>query len=168
MIQRGLLPAFDTDRIAEALHLPPRAVIRHFRDGRRIGFIVEHLLAEWAGGELMAREGGGYDCVDASGGRWEIRCLTEAIFFCPSAMVGAGRRFDEAGFLKKLHGLRGYLIADVTAFPDVPFWQVPVEDVTDWWAAGKLGPTTRISHRRALELLDPVAPSVGLFPVEGR
>jgi hypothetical protein len=53
----------------------------------------------------------------------------------------------------KLADLKGYILADVESFPDVPFWLVPVEAVRTWWQTGKLGAGTKTSRDRVLKLL---------------
>ncbi len=69
-------------------------------------------------------------------------------------MVGSGRSFNEADFLEKLGEIKGYIVADVEAFPDVPFWIVTAEQVKAWWNSGKLGTTTKISREKAIGLLN--------------
>jgi hypothetical protein len=86
--------------------------------------------------------------------KWEVRSVSRGgIYFCPSYMVGSGRSFDEPGFLNKLQEIAGYVVSDIQQFPSIPFWSVPVAMVQEWWQQGRLGPTTKISRDRALELL---------------
>lgn len=92
--------------------------------------------------------------IDARGGRWEVRSLTDrGLYFCPSHMVGSSRRFDERGFLAKLDGIEGYLVSDIERFPNVPYWVVPTETVRGWWRARRLGATTKVSYEEARRLL---------------
>jgi len=69
-------------------------------------------------------------------------------------MVGSGRHFNETGFLKKIAGIQGYVVSDITLFPEVPYWILPVELVLAWWKTGSLGSSTKISRRTALQLLE--------------
>ncbi len=68
-------------------------------------------------------------------------------------MVGSGRSFNKEGFLEKLSEIEGYIISDIDSFPEIPFWILPKSQILNWWNAGELGTTTKISHRKALELL---------------
>jgi len=146
---------WDLDEVARALKISPADVRAYFTDGRRVSFILERRLAkEVLRGSLAKSEGAGYNVMDSQGGLWEVRSLTRGgVFFCPSYMVGKGRVFDEPGFVAKLVDLKGYILADVESFPDVPFWLVPVEAVRTWWQTGKLGAGTKTSRDRVLKLL---------------
>ena len=95
-----------------------------------------------------------YDAIDDKGGRWEVRSLSHrGVYFCPSYMVGSGRSFAEAGFLLKLDDIKGYILADVSLFPDVPFWILPVATVRQWYMSRQLGNCTKINRVKALELI---------------
>lgn len=122
---------------------------------RRVSFILERRIArEILKGILAPTEGAGFDIVDSEGGRWEVRSISRGgIYFSPSYMVGSGRRFDKDGFLSKLLEIKGYIVADIESFPQIPFWIIPSEQVLKWWNEGKLGPTTNISRKKALELI---------------
>ncbi len=147
--------SWDINAIAKALKIKPEDVREYFTDGRRVSFIVERRLArEVLKGKLAPTEGAGYDIVDSHGNKWEVRSISRGgVYFCPSYMVGSGRRFEEEGFLRKLDEIAGFIIADIESFPDIPFWIITAEQVKRWWQEGKLGTTTKISRKRALELL---------------
>ena len=109
---------------------------------------------EVLGGQLASSEGAGFDVLDRGGGKWEVRSLTKGgIYFCPSYMVGSGRRFELQGFLSKLADIEGYIVSDITAFPSIPYWKVPVDQVREWWDRGQLGTSTKISRDTARALL---------------
>ncbi len=146
---------WNLEEIAQALRITREDVRLYFTDGRRVSFVLERRLArEVLNGTLAPSEGAGYDLLDASGGKWEVRSITKGgIYFCPSYMVGSGRSFDEPGFLAKMQDIKGYVVSDVESFPDVPFWIVPVEVVRTWWQSNKLGAGTKISREKALKLL---------------
>jgi hypothetical protein len=146
---------WDLDAIATALKISREDALRYFTDGRRISFIVERrLAAEVIHGTLALSEGAGYDLLDPEGGKWEVRSVTTGgVYFCPSYMVGSGRSFAEAGFLQKLDEIKGYILADVTLFPDVPFWIVPVAIVRNWHVSRQLGSCSKINRLRALQLI---------------
>lgn len=118
---------WDINEIAKALKIRPEDVKEYFTDGRRVSFIVERRIArEVLKGELAPTEGAGYDIIDSNGGKWEVRSITKrGIYFCPSYMVGKGRHFEEDGFLKKLSEIKGFIIADVESFPNIPFGLFP-------------------------------------------
>lgn len=150
----GLL-TWNISEISSALRIGESDVREYFTDGRRVSFILERRLAhEVVKGKLAPSEGAGYDLLDSQGRKWEVRSITKGgIYFCPSYMVGSGRRFDEPGFLAKLNEIEGYIISDVESFPNVPFWILPKTTVENWWRTGKLGTSSKISRTVALNLL---------------
>ena len=146
---------WDLAEVAAALKTSPEDVREYFTDGRRVSFILERRIAkEVIQGSLAKSEGAGYDLIDPDGGKWEVRSITGGgVYFCPSYMGGSGRAFNEPGFLSKLQEIKGYILADVENFPDVPFWIVPGEAVLDWWRQHRLGTSTKVSREKALRLL---------------
>lgn len=146
---------WDVEEIARALKISKEDVREYFTDGRRVSFILERRIAkEFLKGTLAPSEGAGFDLLDKQGEKWEVRSISRGgIYFCPSYMVGSGRYFDEEGFLEKLSEVRGYIIADIESFPEIPFWTVTSRQVLAWWKAGVLGTNTKISRRKALNLL---------------
>jgi hypothetical protein len=147
--------AWDLAAIAKALNISTEDVLEYFTDGRRVSFILERRIAyEVLGGTLGESEGAGFDLQDAQGRKWEVRSISRGgVYFCPSYMVGSGRSFEPSGFLSKLDSIEGYILADIEAFPQLPFWSVTSEEVRHWWQAGELGTATKVSRKRALELL---------------
>jgi AcrR family transcriptional regulator len=144
--------SWNLAEIAKALKISPEAVHEYFTDGRRVSFILERRIAtEVLNATLAHSEGAGYDLVDSAGAKWEVRSISAGgIYFCPSYMVGSGRSFDE------LKEIKGYILSDITAFPDVPFWIVESEIVMAWWREHSLGTTTKISRQNALKLLQAI------------
>ena len=89
---------WDLRAIASALNLSKKEVKEYFTDGRRVSFVVERRLARDLGYKLAETEGAGYDLISRKGERWEVRSVTlGGIYFCPSYMVGSGRKFGERG-----------------------------------------------------------------------
>lgn len=127
----------------------------YFTDGRRVSFLLERRIAyEVVKGQLAPSEGAGFDLIDSTGKKWEVRSITSGgIYFCPSYMVGSGRQFDEPGFLRKLDEIEGYIVSDVEQFPNIPFWIVQKTTVLGWYNNNRLGAGTKISRARALALL---------------
>ena len=152
---------WDLNAIAAALKIQPEDVREYFTDGRRVSFILERRLArEVLKGRVAESEGADYDLTDANGDKWEVRSITRGgVYFCPSYMVGSGRAFASAGFLAKLKEIKGYLLADVEMFPDVPFFVVSSTEVGAWWQSRQLGSTTKVSRAKALKLLQALGPN---------
>ena len=150
--------------IAAALKLKPEDVREYFTDGRRVSFLLERrVAAEVIGGELAQTEGCAYDLLDPKGGKWEVRSVSRAgVYFCPSYMVGSGRHFELRGFLDKLDEIAGYIVSDIEAFPEVPYWIISKMVVKQWWESGELGATTKISRQKALALLSSLVPKADL------
>jgi hypothetical protein len=142
------------------MRLPDDAVTQYFTDGRRVSFLLERRIAsEVLRGRPAPSEGAPYDVVDDRGGHWEVRSISRhGVYFCPSNMVGSSRRFDEAGFLAKLRAIRGYVVADIESFPEVPYWRIDSSRVLDWWHRGELGADSRISRDKALAMFARLEP----------
>ena len=155
MIERVGVLHWDLNGIADSLHLTAQETKDYFTDGRRVSFILERRICrEIIGGRLSPSEGAGFDLIDAHDRKWEVRSITSGgIYFCPSYMVGSGRRFNELGFFEKLDEIEGYVVSDVTKFPEIPVWKLSVEAVRRWYANRNLGAGTKVSRLRALALL---------------
>jgi hypothetical protein len=148
---------WDVSKLSDAMHLDEEDVIKYFRDGRRMSFILERRICkEVLGGKLPESEGAWFDLFDADGEKWEVRSVTAGgTYFCPSSMVGAGRNFDEDGFLKKLEGVKGYILADITKFPEVEYWSVSSYEVIGMYIDGKISRTTQVSRDKVMQLTKP-------------
>lgn len=153
-IPRTSVLRWDLAKLTEAMQITESEVREYFTDGRRVSFVLERRISrEIVGGLLSTSEGAAYDLLDSQGGKWEVRSLTRSgIYFCPSYMVGSGRKFDEPGFLRKLDEIEGYIVSDVELFPNVPVWVISKEDVAGWWKNGQLGSGTKISRAKAHQL----------------
>jgi len=101
-MKKGFL-RWNIDELSQAMKIDPMDVKLYFRDGRKVSFILERRFAyEVIKGRLAPSEGAGYDLLDSTGGKWEVRSISKGgIYFCPSYMVGSGRKFDEPGFMAK-------------------------------------------------------------------
>ena len=157
-MQIGTL-TWDVEALARELHLSVDDTLVYFQDGRRCSFITERRIAkEFIGGRLADSEGAAYDVFDQDGKKWEVRSLTRSgIYFCPSYMVGAGRKFDEAGFQAKLDEIKVYYVARITTFPEVEVFKIDVEQVRKWHKNKELGPSTKISKPKMEQLLTTIA-----------
>lgn len=148
---------WDIDKLSEAMCLDKEDVIKYFTDGRRMSFILERRICkEVLGGKLPESEGAWFDLFDADGEKWEVRSITnQGTYFCPSSMIGAGRNFDEDGFLNKLENIKGYILADITQFPNVEYWSVSSYEVIGMYIDGKISRTTKVGREKVLELTKP-------------
>lgn len=159
MLSRFVLE-FDADKLAEAFGVTLADIQEFMTDGRRASFIIERRL-KWGhpGWELAPSEGAGYDLQSPTGGLWEVRSITRGgVYFNPSAQVGSGRAFAEAGFITKLDAIEGFILADITAFPIVPVTVVPVSFVRQWWADRQIGTNARVSRAVFYSRLAPQLP----------
>lgn len=139
---------FDRAALANALGVSEQDIQEYLTDGRRASFIIERRLKwdnpDW---ELAPSEGAGFDLIDPSGYRWEVRSITrQGVYFNPSNQVGSGRVFNEAEFLNKLHSVAGFILADVTKFPRVPVFKFSVDNVFDWHKRRLLGSNAKVSY----------------------
>ncbi|HSI62224.1 MAG TPA: hypothetical protein VLE43_03875 [Candidatus Saccharimonadia bacterium] len=145
---------WNVQEIASALKIRREDVLKYFTDGRKVAFIFERRLTnEFLGGDLACSEGADYDICDEEGLRWEVRSISTRTYFCPSYMVGSGRKFNEEGFLRKIKGIAGYILVDIGQFPNVPFWKVAAADVLLWYKNGHLGAGTHTSRPKVLQLI---------------
>jgi hypothetical protein len=146
---------WDLSHLASGMRLEPSDVKLYFTDGRRVSFMLERRIAyEVLNGTLAPSEGAGWDVSDDKGRKWEVRSISRGgIYFCPSYMVGSGRSFNVTGFMTKLDEIEGYVVSDIELFPKIPYWIIPGNLVRSWWAAGKLGSSTKISRTGALNLV---------------
>lgn len=149
---------FNIDLLVEALGIDRDEVVKYFSDGRKASFILENrIVKDYTGGSRSDSEGSGWDINDRNGNKWEVRSLTNSgIYFCPSSMVGSGRKFNEQGFLDKVAGIAGYIVTDITQFPNVPVYRVSSDQVLSWYQSGELGTTTKISYKNALDKLEKI------------
>lgn len=147
---------WDLNEVSKALKITKEDVRLYFTDGRRVSFILERRICyEVVKGRLAPSEGAGFDLYDQQNNKWEVRSITkDGIYFCPSYMVGSGRRFEEQGFSDKLDEIKGYIVSDVESFPQIPFWIIDKDIVYDWWIKGELGNSTKISRKKALRLIE--------------
>ena len=146
---------FDLAEISKALRITEEDTKKYFTDGRRVSFLIERRAVEsMPGSRLAPSEGSGFDLIDANGGYWEVRSLTKGgIYFCPSYMVGSGRKFDEFGFLEKLDDVEGYIVTDISEFPTMPYWIIRYELIKRWWDSGELGNNSKIPRNKFLRLI---------------
>ena len=139
---------WDADELARALKVTVPDVKEYLTDGRRASFIIARRLKwESPSWELAPSEGAGYDLFDPDGALWEVRSITRGgVHFTPSAQVGSGRRFAEAGFLVKLDTVAGFILADIVDFPTIAVFKVPITYVKRWYANKELSAAAKVSR----------------------
>ena len=136
---------WDLIKLADAMHLSEKEVLAYFQDGRRISFMLERRIRDELGWRLAPSEGSGFDLIDEHDQNWEVRSVSGGIYFCPSYMVGSGRKFAEDGFIAKLDTIAGYVCSDIKKFPRVPVWVIPVDVIRSLYVEGQLGRNSAIS-----------------------
>ena len=68
---------WDVAEIARVLKVESKDVQEYFTDGRRVSFLLERRIArEVIKGTLAPSEGAGFDLIDPSGKKWEVRSVT--------------------------------------------------------------------------------------------
>lgn len=156
-MERVFTMNWDEHELARAFKVTPADIREYLTDGRRVSFIVERRLKwENPGWSLAPSEGAGYDMLDPDGGKWEVRSITRGgVYFKPSAQVGSGRSYNEDGFLNKLAAIEGFILSDITTFPTITCYVVPVANVLRWHRAGALGTQAQVSRARFLGTLAP-------------
>jgi len=150
----GIL-SWNLEEISSALKISTADVKQYFTDGRKVSFIIERrLCSEIFNGQMAPTEGASYDLIDSYGKKWEVRSISDSgIYFCPSYMVGSGRKFDTPGFLSKISEIDGYILSDITQFPNIPFWIINKDTVLNWWNNNELGINSKVSKSKILSLL---------------
>jgi hypothetical protein len=147
---------FDIDKLTDALGIDEEATKQYFMDGRKVSFIIENrIVKEITGGKRADSEGAGWDIEDADGNKWEVRSVSKfGTYFCPSSMVGSGRKFEEQGFLDKLSNIKGYILTDISQFPNVPVYKVSTDTVLRWYNDNDISNTARVSAKKLHKLLE--------------
>ena len=150
---------WDVPSLSSSMHLSQEDVVKYFTDGRRVSFLLERRICnEVLGGTLPESEGASFDLTDREGHKWEVRSVTsKGTYFCPSFMIGSGRSFDEDGFLTKLEEVKGYILADITTFPNVEYWSVDSYKVIEMYLNGDTSKESKISRDKVMKLTRPAS-----------
>ena len=148
----GLLD-WDTALIAKALRLDEDNVKKYFTNGNCVAFLIKWRLSADIGYKIDPIDGL-IDPQDNS--KWKVRCITQAsgVAFCQSSMIGTRRKFNKTEFLDKLNNVSGYILADIQKFPNMPYWQISVDNVWQWWNEEKLRSMSKISRNNILRLIE--------------
>jgi hypothetical protein len=128
---------WDIKHLSKSMKISESEVIEYFQDGRRGSFLMERSLRNELNLTLAPSEGSSYDLIDQSNLKWEVRSLTNKIYFSNSSNVGSGRKFNEKDFLKKIKEIAGYYITDLFEFPIVPYYKIKSEIVERWYLNNK-------------------------------
>lgn len=65
-------------------------------------------------------------------------------------MVGSGREFNEVQFNQKLNEIDGFILSDVTLFPNVPIYKIPVQNVIRWYDNNQLNSKAEVTRNKFL------------------
>jgi len=122
--------------VSEALRLPVRETVEYFRDGRIIGDLIERRLATKLDFTPEPVRGGGVVLRDSGNFVWRVRMLTDHVAFAPQSMFGVGRKFRATEFRDFLGTFQGYIVADVHAWPEVPYTSIRTAEVWSLASAG--------------------------------
>lgn len=118
VIMIKLNEVYDFECLASFGTLSQKCVYELFTDGRRASGFLEQQIVEWFP-ELTFEDGKGYDHVDAKGKLYDAKCFTKrGAKFCPSVMLGAGRKVDEQKLWEHANDMI-YIFCDVVDFPKV-------------------------------------------------
>lgn len=131
-IQLNEIYEYDFTGTIQFGSLEPDFLYEMFRDGR---FCCEplsrHLEQQFDGLEFVDRKG--YDFIHPELGKIEKKQITKGgLKFCPSAMIGAGRKVNYQEVVEHIHNLNlVYVLADITEFPKVRVTFVNGRDLLD-------------------------------------
>ena len=146
---------WDLSEVAKAIKISEEETKEYFRDGRRCAFLVERRVRDFIEGKLAPSEGSSYDLIDKDGKNWEVRSVTKSgIYFTNSRDIGSSRTYNEEGFIKKINNIEGYMVSDISEWPNVPVYQIKSSLVLKWYNDGKLSSNTKISKQKFFELLN--------------
>jgi hypothetical protein len=141
-------------KLSSAMQISSNDVKAYFTDGRRASFMMERHMAKLYEGALAEGEGHSYDFKDGLGRKWEVRSITrKGVYFNPSVQVGAGRAFEEVAFRKKVNEIHGFILCDITSFPEVSIYEINSTIVVDWFETGQLGKSAKASLKKIGTLL---------------
>lgn len=112
----------DMSNVVQYGDIPKEILYEKFKDGRVAGLLNEVLAATLFNNiEKTLLEGAAFDVYDVKWGTtYEVRSVTKGgTKTCPSAMVGAGRKYNLEEHLKKMENIDYFLFIDVRDFPNL-------------------------------------------------
>jgi len=147
----GLL-TWNLSKLANALQVKVSEARTYFRDGRKLSFLAEVVLAKELGMNKAETESKPYDLIDPNTNeKWEVRCMNRTVSFAPSNMTGANRGFNIEGFMDKLDICAGYIICDIVEFPVVPYYIVKSSTVAKWFGSQRMSRTALLTRKNFLQ-----------------
>mgnify|MGYP003152686876 FL=1 len=147
----GLLK-WNLSKLANALQVKVSEARTYFRDGRKLSFLAEVVLAKELGMNKAETESKPYDLIDPNTNeKWEVRCMNRTISFAPSNMTGANRGFNIEGFMEKLDICKGYIVCDIVEFPVVPYYIVKSSTVAEWFGSQRMSRTALLTRKNFLQ-----------------
>ena len=143
---------WDLDKLADALQIEVEEAKKYFRDGRKLSYLAEMVLAKELGMDKAETEAKPYDLIDPNTNeKWEVRCMNRTISFAPSNMTGANRGFNIEGFIDKLGICQGYIICDIVNFPIVPYYIIESNTVESWFYNERMSRTALLTRKNFLK-----------------
>ena len=131
---------WDLDDLSSALKIKKDNTLRFLRDGRNAAFLLKFYLSKITRMSLVEGHNAPTQLIDDDGGVWVIKTCTEisGISFCQNSMIGKGRRFNAVDFLKILKTYKGFLVCDVSAFPEAPIYEITSAKIKELYDHGAL------------------------------
>jgi hypothetical protein len=109
---------FDLSEEIKFGSLPTKELQEVFTDGRASSHLLERQIPYWF--SSLVRQNNckkEYDFEDNSNKKYEMKTFTKrGCKFCPSNMVGKGRKFDY-NRMKVIASYTDYILCDITEFP---------------------------------------------------
>ena len=108
-----------------------------FQDGRSASRFLEYQLEKWFP-DLTFVDKHGYDHIDSDGNKYDAKCFTKrGSKFCPSNMIGGGRKVNESVFLEHAKTIT-YIFCDIIDFPKVKITFKSGEDMAKKYKNGNI------------------------------
>lgn len=149
---------FDAEFIAEGLNMSAEQTVKWFGDGRASSRVMEINMARVLGMTPMLDDGE-FDLLAPNGDRWEMKSITRrGARFAPSGMGGKRRKFNPVLFYRWLNTIAGYIFVDVTQFPRVAYWTVPIETAKFWIRRRKVSYKSTASRSQLRKVIDALPP----------
>jgi hypothetical protein len=120
-------------------NIPELILHDRLRDGRIIGLLAEDILPyEFSGLTRVPGNGSSCDIIKSDTSQSvRIQCKSfntdksRSVDLSPSYMKGKGRKFDLVAFVDYIKQFDAYSLIDVTRFPEMVIYTLPVNVVVD-------------------------------------
>jgi hypothetical protein len=140
--------------LSDGFGLPASRVRALLSDCRVLSFVVEEVAGAILGWDKAPSKNDPYDLKDKDGYRYEVRCFNKELKFAPSGSIGSGRVFKEAALIEKIKNIDFYFVCDSSTFPQLAYWIIPANLVSDWFLRGEITASASISSKKFSKLID--------------